>query len=226
MVNNRTLLALLASAVSIMLVGCKQPIGVPGQVHATTTHTIYCTIKGGQLYTTGHIDFYQWGPLSSQHSVSWGNDDEITRAYTGRRYGPYPRQVGVGVFQIPSFNSSSGMPACTLEYCQCAHSGSADLLVNAHVLQGLWPGYPENMYNLIMSNTDTVATDSTHASDGWYKVPLSAWACQAIADSGAAGGAAEFYTGWVYFGTTDGDSTKVSGLSTGDDPFIKVDYSD
>jgi len=57
--SNKIPLALIALAI-VVLVGCKEPIGVPTEVHAATTHTVYCT-TGGLMHPTGHIDLYQEG---------------------------------------------------------------------------------------------------------------------------------------------------------------------
>ncbi|MBM3332455.1 hypothetical protein FJY68_11520 [candidate division WOR-3 bacterium] len=63
--SHKSALALFALAV-IMLVGCKQPVGLPNNdVHAATTHTVYATTNA-LINPTGHIDLYQYGELSSQ----------------------------------------------------------------------------------------------------------------------------------------------------------------
>jgi len=243
MVTNRTLLVLLASVV-IMLVGCHEPAGLPDNVvHAATTHTVYCYSEGD--WPTGHIDWYQ-GELSIWDYYVWGYPT-ITRAFDYYQYPTqppsydtmraYPRKNGYCVFNIPGFNWSGDLPACTLYYYQSAHNGSPDLLVNAWVPDNWPPGGGNNQicFWRIWNSTDTVATDVTHANDNcWYKVPLTYWARCAIADSGSyhygAGGSAIFYTGWIYpsYSASHGvrDSyTDVSG-SSGYRPYIKVVYSD
>jgi hypothetical protein len=226
-------LALIALAV-IMLVGCKQPIGVPSEVYAATTDTVYCTTDGINR-PTGHFDLYQVGPLSNQVILTW-DTTEITRSYYSGEYGAYPRELGACVFTIPAFDCS-GTPYCTLYYYQDAHSGNADLLVNAWWIDPsfYWPPYPSQasyyeMFMTIWNSTDTVATDVTHEDDDcWYAVPLSDWACEAIAESAEAylpNGSCSFFTGWVYSGTSDGTYTDVSGTYASNPPYIKVVYSD
>jgi hypothetical protein len=58
MVTDRTLLVLLASVV-IMLVGCKEPAGLPGNaVHAATTQTVYCYVEETESHS-GYVSL--WG---------------------------------------------------------------------------------------------------------------------------------------------------------------------
>ena len=234
-------LALIALAI-VMLVGCHEPVGVPSDSHAATTQTLYITTDS-LLNQTGHIDWYQ-GELTIWDYYTF-NTYTITRAFdyyhtptqpplvdTSRAY---PRKNGFCVFRIPPFDSPNGIPVCTLYYYQNSHSGSADLLVNAWFENIMWPpiyqGDRNTMFWAIWNSTDTVATDVTHANDDcWYKVPLSDWACQAIADSGATGDWTVFYTGWIYPSYManhgqDGWYTDVSGADA-IPPYIKVVYDD
>jgi hypothetical protein len=224
-----------------VLVGCKQPIGLPKQVHTATTQTVYCTTNINS--PTGHIDWFQdkqaiWGWYEVHYAT-------ITRAFN--YYQPpldtnraYPRRNGFCVFTIPHFDCPSGTPACTLYYYQESHYGSADLVVNGWRLpeeEMVWPPWPaqwyyDDMFWAIWNSTDTLATDSTHTNDDcWYKVPLTAEACEAIADSGAIEDhSVVLFTGWIHPSYAanhgvDGWFTDVSG-SGANPPFIKVVYDD
>ncbi len=246
---NKTLLAL-GVLVAIMLVGCREPVGLPNNdVKAATTQTVYCYVED-ESWPTGHIDWYQ-GQSSIWDFYVWDyQDPTITRAFyyyplpispprpdTNRAY---PRKNGYCVFSIPPFDCPSQVPACTLYYHQVSHSGTPDLLVNAWHPDA-WPPSGANSQTCfwrIWDSADTVATDSTRTNDGcWYTAPLSDWACEVIADSGAwyyendPDGKALFYTGWVipsYAANHGCDSsyTDVSG-GTGDyAPYIKVVYEE
>jgi hypothetical protein len=146
----------------------------------------------------------------------------ITRAYDcylGDEDRAWPRKVGFCHFSVPYFESPGALRACTLYYHQKSHSGSANLLVNMPPIVS-WPGADSAVYWLIWNCTDTAATDITHTTDGWYKVPLTTDACAAIRD--AAGDV--FVTGWVYCDSVDGTYTEVDG--DGDyEPYIKVWYN-
>jgi hypothetical protein len=243
----KPLLAFLALA-TVMLVGCHEPAGVANDVHAATTVTLYVTTDNFML-PCGHIDWYQ-GELAIWDGYSYNPyDSTIRRAFnyypnptnppTYDTMRAYPRKNGHCVFRIPGFDAN-GLPACTLFYYQSAHIGSADLVVKTFLPKDHWPplymipDFQEDFWRE-WNSTDTVATDSTRTSDGyWYKVPLTDWACQAIADSGAeyygTENWANFYTGWIYpsYNPSHGASgsyTDVSG-SSGYAPYIKVVYED
>jgi len=145
---NKTALALVALAI-VMLVGCKQPIGVPGDVHTATTQTLYITTAGLML-PCGHIDWYQGEMRIWDYYDYTYTDSTIRRAFnyyvlptqppTTDTSRAYPRTNGHCVFKIPGFLSMGGTPACTLFYYQTAHSGSADLVVTAWWDQYMgWP---------------------------------------------------------------------------------------
>lgn len=228
MLRSSPALALIALAI-IMLAGCQEPIGVPSEVHTATTQTVYVTTQA-ILKPTGHLDLYQWGPLSSQ--VDMGYDTgAITRAFYSHPLEPdwpYPRSIGFCVFKIPPFDCPDGLPACTLYYYQDSYSGDADLVVNAWYNQWGWPPATYEYYVMYMAmwnSTDTVATDVTHESSGWYSVPLRSAVCEAIADSGATEDTTVYFTGWVYYGSVDDTYTDVSGFGA-NPPYIKVVYDD
>lgn len=240
----RLMPALCALAI-IMMTGCKQPAGVPSDVHTATTHTLYITTDG-VMAPCGRINWYQGWDEELQKVWEWYTytNGTIKRAFN--YYQPpldtncaYPRSNGHCVFKIPGFLSMGGTPACTLFYYQTAHSGSAGLAVTAWWEVIRWPPvYEEDQQTAFWAewnSTDTVATDSTRATDNcWYAIPLSNWAIGAIVDSGATYYGTEnyafFYTGWVYptymaNHGEDGWYTDVSG-SSGYAPYIKVVYED
>jgi hypothetical protein len=131
--HNRASLALLALATA-MLVGCKEPAGLPrGDVHAATIHTVYCPLT--DYYPAGHIDYY-CGHLTIVDHYDWNSQD--SRIMSGFAYykppldtqRPYPRINGFGVFEIPAFTWTT-MVACSLFYYQESHNGTPNLAVTA-----------------------------------------------------------------------------------------------
>jgi len=230
-------LALVALAI-IMLVGCQEPVGIPSNdVHVATVQMESCYVAGS-IYS-GHVDWYQGllGGLYDHYDFGWGT---ITRAHYYLPLRPplitWPHKNGFCIFTIPHFEATGGIVACTLYYFQSAHSGSASLLVNSWPWgqMAAWPPSPptDSVLNLlywkIWNSNDTVATDSTHATDGcWYKVPLTPEAYTAIADTAAAYQVYGFFkTGWVYRGAVDGTFTDVTGYDLDHPPFIRIWYDD
>jgi len=226
-------LALFALAI-VMLVGCKQPVGVPSsRVHAATIQKESCYVQIN--INSGHFDWYQ-DSLAIWWHYSWSYGDPIRRAYdcSGNPPRAYPRKDGYRVFNIPYFVSTE-VPSCTLCYYQTAHNGSASLLVNTWQPDGDWPpGTTWYNYDFwaIENSTNTVATDIAHATDGcWYKVPLTYAACTAIRETSLVygpDGGGQFWTGWVYRGSVNGTYTDVRGYDGSDNhaPFIRVVYDD
>ena len=231
-------LALIALAI-VMLVGCKEPIGIPGNdVRVATVQMESCYVAGN-IYS-GHVDWYQglYGGLYDHYDFDWGT---ITRAHDYLPLRPplitWPHKNGFCLFTIPHFEASGGIVACTLYYFQTAHSGSASLLVNGWTWGQVasWPpscpptdSFLNLLYWQIWNSNDTVATDSTHATDdSCYKIALDDAVSAAIADSAAAQGGGLLKTGWVYRGSEDGTYTDVSGYDGYDhEPYIKIWYDD
>jgi hypothetical protein len=225
-------LALIALAI-VMLVGCKQPIGVPSEVHAATTQTIYCRPQGIRE-PTGRIEWYQQTLGLTDGDYDW-HDDTIRVGYIENSGRAYPRSNGICVFEIPPFESPDEIPTCTLYYYQLSHTEPGEdesFLVNWWDVGIHWPLvlYSDRYgtFWTIWNSTDTVATDVIHEDDGWQKVPLHLEACALIADSGATGDTTRFFTGWVYHGSVDGADTYVAGYENESNlqPFIKVVYDD
>jgi hypothetical protein len=222
MTANRTLLALGVLAAIVMLVGCKEQIGMPNSdVHTATTYTVYCTVADNDSWT-GSVYWYQ-GYMTPDSAFGRVNP-LITRSYRDNSGRAYPRVLGFCVFDVPSFSSPNEVPVCTLFYNQKYHNGSPSLLVN-RLENDPRTSDDDDLFREAWYSTDTVAIDVTHDNDGWYKVPLYMSACGDIATIGAGGGLVDYYTGWVYTGSTSGDSTDVYGA--GDySPYIKVVYNE
>lgn len=215
----RTLLALGVLA-AIMLVGCKQPIGLPNNdVHAAST-TIYCTVEDVETYS-GHVDWYKG--VQSIWDFYERYNPMITRAYDcypGDQNRAYPRKNGFCIFSVPDFQTL-GTPTCTLYYYQNAHSGTPGLAVTHMYQITTWPWSDNNTLFWAAWNSDTtIATDSTHASNGWYKVPLTSDGCLAV--KGRANGS--LIAGWICRDSVDGTYTEVCGATSDYPPYIKVVY--
>ncbi|GEM_PF-2470960 len=184
------LLALTALAI-IMLAGCKEPVGVPSQnVHAAAWQTFYC--EPTLLNATGHVDWYQSIYGTTLGSCYWYSGT-IRVGYEEDQYGrAWPRCNGICQFRVPHLDPLEGgfIPACycTLFFYQGSHTEQGEgesLLVNSWFLSVKWPPNDDAqaVFWAIWGSTDTVAVDVIHEDDGWCKVPLTADACRAIADS-------------------------------------------
>jgi len=102
-------LALIALAI-VMLVGCKQPVGLSrNDVHAATTQTTTCYITAS--IQTGHVDWYQGdGSPWVDYDLDFGT---ITRAYDCYDEDPdraWPRKDGFCIFQVPHIDPVNGDP--------------------------------------------------------------------------------------------------------------------
>ena len=216
----KPLLALFALAI-IVLVGCKDPVGLPnGTVRAATTHTIYCTVPADTLLT-GYVSM--WSGLMTVDSAHQAYFDKIRRGYSVKDGRWYPRMNGFCTFTVPNFaNGLTPTPTCSLIYYQSAHSGSADLLVDWLYDIKHWAAI-ENYDSVFWAAWDDqdsiITTDGAQSSNGWRRVPLTYWACNKIRDLGSEPNGAPLITGWVYTGSTDGTYADVSLVDT-----IKVVY--
>ena len=210
-------LALIALAV-IMLVGCKQPVGLPNNdVHAAST-TVYCyLVDPDDAKWSGHLDLYAgyMTPDSAIDSVS----PTIRRGYYEYQNRPYPRQIGFAVFEVPEFDASGGVPDCTLYYYQSAHSGYPDLEVRDMGITTA-PSTAHDMFWGAWDSDVIIAEDSTHQASGWYKVALTSEGVDMIVELSSGGGT--IWAGWVYDGTTNGIYTEVDGATSDNPPYIKV----
>ena len=71
-------LALIALA-TIVLVGCKQPAGLPDNVvHAATTQTVYCYVEGTESHS-GYVSMWA-GAMIAESAFAWYHT-KITRGY-------------------------------------------------------------------------------------------------------------------------------------------------
>jgi hypothetical protein len=209
-------LALIALAI-IMLVGCKQPVGLPNnRVHAASIVTCELVDPDSAKWS-GHLDLYAgyMTPDSAIDSVS----PIIRRGYTEYQSRPYPRQIGFAVFHVPEFDASGGVPDCTLYYYQSAHSGSPDLEVRDMGITTA-PAIAETLYWRAWGSDVIMAYDDTHETNGWYKVALTSAGVDKVVELSLISG--DIYTGWVYTGTTSGIYTEVDGATSDNPPYIKV----
>ena len=217
MSRNGLMLVPLALAVA-MLVGCRQPVGLPnGKVHSASTITDTCRLVDTTVdQWSGHLDGYA-GYMTIDSCVD-SFSPTIKRGYYEYQRRPYPRYIGYAVFGVPEFDGSTGVVVCTLCYYQSAHSGSPNLSFRDIGIT-MAPASKHALYWGAWDSNVIMATDNTHAQNGWYKVALSAGVDSIIA-LGARGGG-NLYTGWVYTGT-DNIWTEVYGANSGHSPFIKV----
>jgi hypothetical protein len=192
--SRQVFLLALTALVIIMLVGCKEPVGVPNNdVHAATV--VNCQV----LYDyTGHVDLFSG--YSTVDSCIDSFSPIIRRGYYEYQNRAFPRQIGFCHFDVPSFSSSS--PSCTLFYYQKAHSGSPDLEVR-WVPYGV-SGVPrESLYWESWDSDLILASGATRPQNTWYAVPLTDDGCAKVRAI-AAGGGGTLITGWVYPGDEDG----------------------
>ncbi len=237
--SSRTTLALIALAI-VMLVGCKEPIGIPNNdVHTAAWQTLYC--EPTLLNATGHVDWYQSVYGTTLGACYW-HYGTIKVGYEEDQYGrAWPRCNGICMFTVPHIDPLEGGFAptcyCTLYYYQGSHTEQGEgesFLVNSWFLDVEWPPIwsEQAVFWAIWGSTDTVAVDVIHEADGWCKVPLTVDACQAIAESACAAEPNSWktiLTGWVYHGSVDSTYTNIYGQEDslqGRWPYIEVTYDD
>jgi hypothetical protein len=143
----------------------------------------------------------------------------ITRAYDETDGRAYPRKNGFCIFDVPDFEPS-GAPTCTLYYYQNAHSGTPGLVVTWMYQITSWPCDDNTFFWAAWNSDTTLATDSTHASNGWYKVPLTGAGCSVV----AACAGSTIHAGWICPDSVDGTYTEVCGATSDYPPYIKVVY--
>jgi len=223
--SHRLPLALIALIITIS-VGCKEPVGLPGnRVRTATVAVESCYVASDDTLLSGHVDWYKGlSKIWDRYSLIFGT---ITRGYyyysSGQPNRAYPRQNGFCHFYVPDFTPKDGtVLACTLYYYQAAHNGNADLVVKWLPIID-WPIYDvDSLFWLIWSSTDVVATDTYHAGDNtWYKVPLNSAGCMDILACRGGG----FVTGWVYPDSTNDTYADVSGVGA-NAPYIRVWYEE
>ena len=206
----------------IMLVGCKEPVGLPNdKAHTATSQTIYCYPWNRlQDKWTGHIDAYS-GYMKIDSSfdsitptIRWGEYQYQNR--------PWPRRIGYVIFRVPAFDASQGVPACTLYYYQSAHSGYPNLEVRWFAPNPASPPRESTFYQAWDSDV-IMATDNTHNQAGWYKVALTSAGMNKVVDAGSGQQDCQLWTGWVYPNTCTSDIwTEAYGCTSGYEPYIKV----
>ena len=201
-----------------MLVGCKEPVGLPNNgVRAAMVRTTYCYVNT-DTSKTGHVDWYQTG-LMSEYYVR--TIPLIKRGYTDSAGLQHPRMNGFCTFDVPEFESPSMAPVCTLFYYQSAHNGSADLRVNYLYDIPRWNPTDGALFWAAWDDTLIVATDVAQGTDGWHKVALTGAGCGKVLERGGL----TMLTGWTYRGSTSGTYADATG--SGDNaPYIKVVYDD
>jgi hypothetical protein len=214
----RTLLALGVLA-AIMLVGCKQPVGLPGKVHAAGV--ALCTVDNDESWS-GYVSWWYRGNYYQRQNpdIKWGFAGLLPSQ-------PNPRDNGFCMFNVPYVDDDTATApmACTLYYRQMDRSGAGTSFVKLVVTRLHDSPLNESDEELFSDawGGDSIAWDSSHANnDVWYSVPLTQSACQTISAIAQSGGG-YFYTGWITRSTTNGDFAKAYGA--GDySPYIKMTY--
>ena len=219
----RLLLVPLALAI-VMLVGCKDPTGLPyNRVHAATLDTFAIPVNNTGNYT-GDVDHYSTGiPIDGSYVTNY--QDTIKWGYWESNSYPYPDQHGFAMFTVPSFNSPKGLPTCTLHYyvSGCNGNQSDSILVN-NFTPAYWTWGSRSLFKAIDTSTATLAKDASPTGTGWRKIALTTQGCGIIATLGANGGGSLF-TGWKYLHSpASGWYTRVVGPDVSVSPYIVVVY--
>jgi len=231
MPRHRLLLAPLALAI-VMLVGCKDPTGLPyNRVHAATLDTLTIPICFLQNFT-GYVNNIKEGnPITGRFethyadTIRWGNFCDPNRR-------PYHEEDwrGFGTFMVPPFSSSQNLPVCTLHfYVSGYYQYDEDSIQINHFIPSYWTWAPESLFKAIDSSTATLAKDTSPLSTGWHKVALTTQGCGIIATYGAkadsAGQSVALYTGWKFLHYYyDYWHTEVVGPAEAVSPYIVVIY--
>jgi len=209
----------------VMLVGCKQPTGLPNyDVHVAVTAETLC-IAGSNTNMTGWVSKSMDGQTpNGWYADTFGN---IKRQYHLENGFVHPKSYGFCVFSVPHFSSPGGVPVCTLYYHQASHSGSLNLVFN--YLSGItsWVPSAEVLWKAVDTSSYPLAPTQSVQSNGWCKLALSAGGSGIIADiaQGAPDEGATLPTGWKYTNPSNSDSTIVDGNADTDvSPYIKVVY--
>ena len=213
----KVLLAFCALAI-VMLVGCKQPVGLPNyDVRAATIRTTYCYVAGDTAMC-GHVDWYQTYNMGQYYVRTV---PLIKRGYTDSAGLQHPRMNGFCTFAVPYFDSHGEIPQCTLFYYQSAHNGSADLRVNWLSSITTWPVSDGSLFWAAWDDEPIMATDVAQGTDGWHSVPLTSEGSGKVLDKAGQ----ILRTGWTYRGSVSGTYANVTG-SGANAPYIKVVYDD
>jgi len=217
--KNTFVLALIALA-AIMLVGCKEPAGLPSnKVHAAAVKVLYCTV-GNSQDLSGYVDYYLGSNTygRSNPTIKWG--------YVADRNGnPNPRSNGFCQFTVPAFGSPCAVPQCSLFYYETAHSGTPHL--NLKWLSGIttWNVLDSVLYWAVENGTQ-IGYDTLPTTDNcWHACSLNNAGMTAILNIGSNGGGT-LVTGWRYDGSTSGTYATADGATQSNPPYIKVWYDD
>jgi hypothetical protein len=226
----RTLLALAVLA-AMMVVGCKEPVGLPNnRVRAATLDTLVINVVTTQYFTgdvhhksTGNpID--GWYEINYQDTIKWGYLSNILPLL-------YDDWRGFATFSVPPFISDDEIPICTLHYyvAGCYEYQSDSILVNRFD-PAYWTWNAASVFKAIDTSTTTLAKDASPTSTGWHKVALTTEGCGIIATVGAEaeeqGFAENLFTGWKYLDSpSNGWHTEVVGPDNSVSPYIVVIYT-
>jgi hypothetical protein len=202
-----------------MLVGCQQPVGLPGKVH--TASVACCTVADNESWS-GYVSWYQGRNYYQRQNpdIKWGYVEDGSGHAN-------PRDNGFCMFYVPYVDDDTATApmACTLYYRQMDHQCVGSSFVELVVTRTHDSPLNESDYGLFWDawDGDTIALDSSHANDDeWYSVPLTQSACQTISAIAQSGGG-YFYTGWITLSTTSGEFAKAYGA--GDySPYMKMTY--
>jgi hypothetical protein len=220
----RPLLALCALAI-IVLVGCKEPVGLPGNVNAAS------------------IEYRATVPPNLDHWVC-----PLFYHYYNGHYGrsPYPngcnwidtkydagvsRELAYSIIQVPSINCWTPEPVeVKLYYYQSISYGSYPITVVNMPHEPLYdPRVDDNIPRVweyiwakrVRSVVDheygDIAEYTSDPAHGWRSVTVQPEFAQYIINMAFNGGG-EVYLGWVYTGTTDGAFDRNWGNGWGGPP--------
>jgi hypothetical protein len=217
------LLALTALAIA-MLVGCKEPVGLPNdEVHIASTCTTYVHVATDQD-PVGFVSKWQDG----QTPGGWYTltPDTLIRRYLNLNGSyVYPKRYGFCYFYVPHFTSPNAVPVYTLFYKQKYHNSYLNLIFNHLLGVSSWPPTAGELWKAIDTSTVPLAPTQAAQDDGWCKLELTYGASiiEGIAEDPDGG---PLLTGWKFDNGSSGDSTNVYGVVDYEaiDPYIKVVY--
>ena len=219
--RTNTALALLALAV-IMLVGCKQPIGMPGgSVHAASSIAFTCTVDSNQTMSGSDV-WYHPSPYGPPGDTYFRENPYITWLLHKDRWGrPQPHTNGFCIFHVPHMNYFPAQSCCSLYYYQKEHSvtGFARLVVTV----------TPNSTNLRDSvnwwnewNGDSIGTDQATYDEGWHAIPLTDEAKYDIFYIAYQPAGGYFSTGWITRDTAQYIFATAYGATSATPPYIRV----
>jgi hypothetical protein len=213
----RTLLALGVPA-AIMLVGCRQPVGLPCKVH--TASVVHATVDNDESWS-GVVDRYNnQGSYSYDRKnplIEWGFDSLLGN--------PGIQPNGFCIFRVPKVDDDTAVApmACTLYYCIESYGGTHASLTVVRLHDSPLNESDEELWWDVFQGT-SIAYDDAHQNTGWYKTPLSQPACQVISAIAQSGGGC-LYTGWIWRGADALGEWLTTAYGAGDySPYIVMAY--